>query len=169
MKKMDTLGLKLCSYQAKLFELSIGETKCSTKIFIRRFMNSKLAERMDSVAFLFESIAVSDAIAEIESEYGESSYGCEKFSAEEMHWIGYIYRYWAYISAKPSSCVYKLVKPEQLRKVYFPYHSLDPLQAIERIMEDLGLENDLYLDDISKGVIAMRKVRSKYLNLKCEQ
>lgn len=161
MKKIDSLGLRMCSYQAVLFESSIEGTKCSSKIFIRRFMNSNLAKRMDSAGFMFESLDIADAINELESQYGASAYGIEKFTLEEMHWIGYIYRYWAYVSEKSSKQIYKLIKPEQLKKLYFPYHSLDPLQAIERIMEAIEPEEQSGADDIARGVIALRKVRNK--------
>lgn len=161
MRKMDSLGLKICSYQAVLFENSIDNTDCSSKIFIRRFMNSNLAKRMDSVGFMFDSLDISDAISEIEDQYGESTYGVEKFSIEEMHWIGYIYRYWAYVTEKSSKQIYKIIKPDKMRKLYFPYHSLDPLQAIERIMEEIGQEEQKENDDIAKGVIALRKVRNR--------
>lgn len=161
MKIMDSLGLKICSYQADLFEKTIELTNCSSKIFIRRFMNSNLAKRMDSTGFLFDSIDISDAIYEVESQYGASTYGTEKFSAEEMHWIGYIYRYWAYVTGKSSKQIYKIIKPEELRGLYFPYHSLDPLQAIERIMEVKAPEGEKDITDIEKGVIALRKVRNK--------
>ena len=161
MRKMDSLGLKICSYPANLFEASLKYTDCSTKIFIRRFMNSELAQRMDKDAFVFDSIDVRDAIDEIEKQYGASSYGVEKFSQEEMHWIGYIYRYWAYISGQSSGQLYKKIKPDYLRKIYFPYHSLDPYQAIERIAEenDIQIENDY--GDIARGVVILRKVRNK--------
>lgn len=161
MRKMDSLGLKICSYQAVLFESSIEQTDCSSKIFIRRFMNSNLAKRMDKDSFLFDSLDISDAISEIEDQYGASAYGIEKFSVEEMHWIGYIYRYWAYVTGKTSKQIYKIIKPEQLRKLYFPYHSLDPMQAIDRIMEEMEPEEQSGIDDIAKGVIALRKVRNK--------
>ena len=161
MKKMDSLGLKMCSYQAALFEKSLEDTDCSSKIFIRRFMNSNLAKRMDNVGFMFDAMDIFDAINEVETQYGASTYGIEKFNVEEMHWIGYIYRYWAYVSEKSSKQIYKIIKPDQLRKLYFPYHSLDPLQAIERMMEELGLENSVAMDDISRGVIALRKVRNR--------
>jgi hypothetical protein len=158
---MDSLGLKACSYQATLFEDSIKYMDCSSKIFIRRFMNSELAKRMDKDGFLFDSLDIQDAIEEIEHQYGVSSYGVDQFTREELHWIGYIYRYWAYISGKSSKQIYKIAKPEYLRKLYFPYHSLDPYQAIERIAEEQGesLENDY--GDIAKGVIILRKVRTK--------
>lgn len=161
MKKMDSLGLKMCSYQAMLFEKSIDGTDCSSKIFIRRFMNSKLAKRMDSEGFMFESLDIADAIKEIEAQYGESFYGMEKFNVEELHWIGYIYRYWAYISGKSSKQIYKIMKPEQLKKLYLPYHSLDPLQAIDRIIDESESESSEEIDDISRGVIALRKVRNR--------
>lgn len=161
MKKIDSLGLKMCSYQANLFEASIRQTECSSAIFIRRFMNSALAKRMDNVGFLFDSVEITDAINEVETEYGSSSYGVEKYSAEEMHWIGYIYRYWAYTGEKSSRQVYKTVKPSELKKVFYPYHSLDPAQAIERITEEMtpGQKNDS--SDIAAGVAVMRRVRCK--------
>ncbi|SHJ14237.1 hypothetical protein [Pseudobutyrivibrio xylanivorans] len=161
MRKMDSLGLSECRYQAKLFEASIDNTECSSKIFIRRFMNSDVAFRMDKNGIMFEALDIHDAIDEVEEQYGVSSYGVDQFTREELHWIGYIYRYWAYISGKSSKQIYKIAKPEYLRKLYFPYHSLDPYQAIERIAEEQGesLENDY--GDIAKGVIILRKVRNK--------
>ncbi len=161
MKKIDSLGLKMCRYQAALFDASLPYTNCSSKIFIRRFMNSELAKRMDSNGILFDSLDITDAIREIELQYGVSSYGTERFGAEELHWIGYIYRYWAYISGMSSRQIYRIMKPEQLRKLYFPYHSLDPLQAIERIMEETEAGEQEDITDIARGVAALRKVRNK--------
>ena len=161
MRKIDSLGLKACSYQAKLFEYSIKDTKCSSKIFIRRFMNSNLAKLMDNDGFMFNSLNISDAIREIDNQYGESTYGEEKFSVEEMHWIGYIYRYWSYVAEKPSKQIYKTIKPDKMRKLYFPYHSLDPLQVIDRIMEEIVNDGDSLKNDIERGVMILRKVRNR--------
>lgn len=160
MKNIDSIGLKVCSFQANLFEASITKTNCSSGIFIRRFMNSDLAKIIDKGGLLFDSISISDSIEEIENQYGNSQYGSEKYSIEQMHWIGYIYRYWAYISGKSSRQLYKAIKPNVLRKLYFPYHSLDPHQAIERIIEDFNISNDNNISDIEKGVIALRKIRA---------
>lgn len=161
MKKMDSIGLKICNYQAVLFEKSIEETKCSSRIFVRRFMNSDLAKRMDHAGFIYESLDICDAIKEIDNEYGESTYGAEKYSVEEMHWIGYIYRYWAYVTEKSSRQIYKIIKPNELGKLYFPYHSLDPMQAIERMTEAMHPESQREMTDIERGVIVLRKVRCK--------
>lgn len=158
MKKMDSYGLKICGYQAGLFEYAAERTECSSPVFIRRFMNSGLAKRMDSTGFMYDSTDFADAMSEIESQYGESTYGIRKYSAEEMRWIGYIYRYWAYISGLSSKRLYKAVKPEKLRMLYFPYHSLDPYQVIERITEETDFPQK---DSLAEGVRILRKIRSK--------
>lgn len=159
MRKMDSYGLNLCKFQAELFQKSADEIACGTKIFIRRFMLSDLAKRMDGEGFLFDAIDVTDALQEVESQFGPSDYGRIKFGREELYWIGYIYRYWAYITARSSKHIYKMVKPDELRKLYFPYHSLDAEQAIERIIEAKDISVD---DDIKRGVEILRKVREKH-------
>jgi len=52
-----------------------------------------------------------------------------------MYWIGYIYRYWCFTDTVSSKNLYRRIKPDELRKLYFPYHSMDPGQAVERIKE----------------------------------
>ena len=56
-----------------------------------------------------------------------------------MFWIGYLYRYFCYTHELTSVQVYKIVKPKELRGLFPGYHSMDPAQAIERIMEAKGL------------------------------
>lgn len=155
MKKIDEIGLKLCKIQAEVFSASVKETNCSSPIFMRRFMNSQVAKRMDLGGFLFEACDVSQIFREIEMEFGESSYGKEKYSEAELYWIGYLYRYWSCTYQKTSKQIYKFIKPKELRALYYPYHSLDPAQAIERILEARGVnEKDL----TARGVKIMRDI-----------
>lgn len=158
MREMDNYGLKLCKFQAEVFQKSIDEMDCSSGIFVRRFMLSDLAKRIDKGGFLFDAIDVIDALHEINVQYGPSDYGTVKYGKEELYWIGYIYRYWSYITEKNSKQIYKVAKPEELNKLYFPYHSLDPEQAIERIQESKGIVEK---DDIKRGVEILRKVRER--------
>jgi len=158
MKVMDELGLMICRYQGKLFRASIDGESCSSPIFIRRFAYSDLAKRMDYGGFMFTAEDINNALDDIKDQYGESSYGKTKYGKEEMYWIGYIYRYWVYTYERSTEWVYTQVKPGELRDLYFPYHSLDPAQAIERIIEAKGIES---VDDIAHGVRVMRKVREK--------
>lgn len=155
MKEFDDYGLKLCQYQGELFSMSKEKLECSSPIFLRRFMYSNVAKRMDGEGFLYEAISQSDVIDEINEEFGESSYGQIKYEIEELYWIGYIYRYWSYAYKISSKRLYKMIKPEELKKLYYPYHSLDPALAIERMMEAHKLEEEDY---IKKGVKIMRRL-----------
>lgn len=155
MRKIDEIGLKLCKMQAEVFSASVKETNCSSLIFMRRFMNSRVAQRMDLGGFLFEACDVNQILQEIETEFGESSYGKEKYSEAELYWIGYVYRYWSYTYQKTSKQIYKLIKPKELRGLYYPYHSLDPAQAIERILEAKDLNEK---DFTARGVKIMRDI-----------
>ena len=121
-------------------------------------MNSSVASRMDRNSFLFEACDQNSVLQEIEQEFGATDYGKEKYSTEELYWIGYLYRYWCYTFSKTSKQVYKLIKPKELRALYYPYHSLDPMQAIERILEAKELLEEDYTQ---KGVAILRKIMSK--------
>lgn len=161
MRKIDEIGLKLCKIQAEVFSASVKKANCSSPIFMRRFMNSGAAQRMDFGGFLFEACDVNQIFQEIEAEFGETSYGKENYSEAELYWIGYVYRYWSYTYQKTSKQIYKIIKPKELRGLYYPYHSLDPAQAIERILEAKGVnEKDL----TSRGVLIMRDIMKNELN-----
>ncbi len=141
MKKIDNDGLLLCEMQAKAFELSVGAQNTSSPVFIRRFMNSDAAKQLDSKALLQTNTQAADILKLIDEEYGKSEYGSEKYSLNELYWIGYIYRYYAFTYDKTSKQVYKSIKPGELRSLFLPYHTMDPAQAIDRILEAKGLAN----------------------------
>ena len=163
MREFDHDGLLLCSIQSRLFEETLEKVDCSSEVFIRRYMNSKIVNTLDSTAFLDDNATTDNIIEEIVKEYGKSEYGNNKFEKDELHWIGYIYRYFAYTYELSSSYIYKLIKPGELRSVYYPYHTMDPKMAIERLLEarniDLsveGLNKRAY--EIIKDVYAKSKV-----------
>ena len=91
MIKIDKDGLILCELQAKAFELSVLSQNTSSEIFIRRFMNSSVAKEIDNLAVLQTNIQAKDVLERIDEEYGASDYGSEKYTLNEMYWIGYIY------------------------------------------------------------------------------
>ena len=142
MKKIDNDGLLLCEMQAKAFELSGIEQNTSSAVFIRRFMNSDVAKQLDNMAVLQSNMQAADILKLIDEEYGKSEYGSVKYSLNELYWIGYIYRYYAYTYDTTSRQVYKIVKPKELRDLFLPYHTMDPAQAIDRILEAKGLANE---------------------------
>ncbi len=135
MRKISKDGLLLCKLQAEVFENSIDKMDTSSEIFIRRFMKSEIAKRLDNESVLESNIQVNDILDLINEEYGISNYGSVKYTQNEIYWIGYIYRYFASTYEMSSAQVYKIIKPKELRGLYLPYHTLDPAQAIERILE----------------------------------
>ena len=155
MKTMDEIGNKLCRAQAELFVSSISLTNCSSAIFLRRFMNSSAAKRMDDGSFLFEASTNESVIAEIEEEFGKTDYGKVKYTENELYWMGYLYRYWCYTYEKTSKQVYRIMKPTELRELFFPYHSLDNAAAIERILE---AKNSREEDLTERGVEILRRI-----------
>lgn len=139
MKKINKDGLLLCELQATAFENSADKIDSSSEIFIRRFMKSKIAKRLDDESVLESNIQANDILQLVDEEYGASNYGSIKYTRNELYWIGYVYRYFAITYELTSAQVYKTVKPKELRSLFLPYHTMDPSQAIERILEAKGL------------------------------
>lgn len=159
MKKIDSIGLGLCRAQAKLFVDSLSYTDCSSPVFLRRFMNSKVAKRFDICSYLFEASSPDSIFSEIEEEFGHSEYGKTKYSENELYWMGYLYRYWCYTFEKSSKQVYRIVKPTELVTLCFPYHSLDCQAAIERILEAKGLPVEE--DYTARGVEILKRIQAQ--------
>ena len=139
MRKISKDGVILCTLQAETFEKSVEKMDTSSEIFIRRFMKSKIAKRFDNESILESNIQANDILELIDEEYGISNYGSVKYTRNEMFWIGYIYRYFAFTYNMTSAHIYKIVKPKELRDLLLPYHTMDPAQAIERILEAKGM------------------------------
>ena len=142
MKKISKDGLLLCELQAETFENSIDKIESSSEIFIRRFMKSEIAKRFDNESVLESNIQANDVLELVIEQYGASDYGSVKYTRNEIYWIGYIYRYFAFTYELASAQVYKIVKPKELRGVFLPYHTMDPAQAVERILEAKGILMD---------------------------
>ena len=102
-------------------------------------MAGEIAKRFDNESVLESNIQPNDILELINEEYGISDYGSVKYKRNEIYWIGYIYRYFAFTYDISSAQVYKIVKPKELRGLFLAYHTLDPAQAIERILEAKGM------------------------------
>lgn len=157
MKTIDKDGLSLCTLQGNVFASSLDNAECSSKIFMRRFLNSKVAREFDSSSILDGTLTIKDIFFELEEEFGKTSYGREKYDREVLFWIGYIYRYFAYTYNLTSKYVYKIVKPSELNELYYVYHTFDPKVAIERILEEKRISFDI--DDQNKRLLEMLKAR----------
>lgn len=159
MKELKKDERLLCELQGKIFEKSIKEYGTSSAIFVRRYMNSDYAARMDRIGFIDRPTDEQEAFASLDAQYGSSRYGSELYSPEELFWIGYIYRYWVCAFGVSSKAVYKMSNVREMHSVYYAYHTLDPLQAIQRLLEAKGISFQEE-EQIAAGVNILRKIRS---------
>lgn len=158
-------GLLLCELQATAFENSISMMDSSSDIFIRRFMKSKIAKRLDNGSLLDSNIQANDILEMLDEEYGVTRYGSVKYNRNEIYWIGYLYRYFAITYELSSAQVYKIVKPKELREVFLPYHTMDPSQAIERVLEAKGMYND-EATELKRQYEIFKRIRKESANTK---
>ena len=137
-RRPDYDGLILCRLEAEIFEASIDYFSGSSEIFIRRFSHSSLADSFDTKALLNQGDCVLKCLENLKKEYGDIAYGKEKWSADQMYWIGYTHRFFCLTYGVSSLEAFKILKPKDMRNVYYPYHTMDCSQAIARMLEERG-------------------------------
>lgn len=157
MKKLDCNDYFLRKFQGKVFKRSLLELDCSSPVFIRRFMNSSLAPALDNKTILNTSLYIDDILYSIDDEYGQTSYGKTRYGQEELYWIGYIYRVLCLCYKKSSKQIYKLFPSNEIIKYYYIYHTFDPEYAAERMMENIGYNEDYD----QKGLELLKELISK--------
>lgn len=150
MKPLSSIEIKLCQKQAKLFELSVDKTEYSSPIFIRRFMFSSIAKLFDEKLYLFTTESEEDCFDTLDEEFGKSSYGKDKFSKDEMFWIGYVYRCICIKYDLSSKTVYKLFKANEIIKYFNICHTFDIVDAAQRMMESINYDNSPIEEKASK-------------------
>ena len=143
-REMDAGGLLLCRHQAEIFDASLS-LPCGSKEFIKRFVHSPLCWELDSLSILSKPIDANEFFDSLRKQNLPNT--GKKYSEEEMHWIGYIYRYWAYVDGISTKRIYKMMPPSKIRPFFPAYHGLDPLQAIEIWKKEFHLVPSL--DDLA--------------------
>ncbi len=157
MGKLSRDMRRACSLQAMVFEASVTNSDSGSAVFVRRFMLSDVARRFDSGFVPIEPQDAGALVREVEGQYGNKVYGSARYTANELHWMGYVYRAWSCMLDMPSKTVYRQIGAADLRACYGPYHTLDVEQAVARIREDRNLNNDVL--SIEYGVKVMRRIR----------
>lgn len=132
---MDSLELKLCDIQGRLFELSVTEGYDSEK-FVPFFMNSEVAKALDSKYNRMQWAGEEYLLEELLSEdAGAIVKGGNVISSETMYWIGYVYRYWHYLKGETSKKIYRQANIKTMHRNYMIFHTMDPELAIEDLIE----------------------------------
>lgn len=143
MRKFDHNGLLLAEYQGKLFEKS-HDLKCSTGIFLRRFIHSNLLNALDNNNPALLSLDVNEGIASVIEQFGDTDYGKMKYSKSALFWIGYMYRYIAYTREVSTRFVMYLFAYKQMNEVYYSFHTQDPEWCIASLLDISGLDESIF-------------------------
>ena len=132
---MDSLQLKLCDIQGRLFELSAQQGYDSEK-FVPFFMRSEVAKCLDSrynrMQWAGEEYLLEELISESEGTLIQTDH---VYSPEVMYWIGYVYRYWNYYKKESSSKIYRQANVKTMKRNYMMFHTMDPELAIDDLIE----------------------------------
>ncbi len=160
MKKYDQDARRLCDIQADLFEKSVKKLDMSSEIFVRRFMNSKIATELDNLSFLESNKTIDNIFEELDIQYGKSNYGSIKYHQDAMYWTGYLYRCFVYTYEITSKQAYKLLPLKEVISTFEPYHTLDIEHAVERLLEAKKISFDS--EELNRrGVSILRHIKSK--------
>ena len=131
---MDSLQLKLCDIQGRLFELSVGD-KLDSAAFIGAFMRSQLAVHLDSTYNRMQWAGEEYLLEELKAECGDKLKKGIPFDTEMMYWAGYLYRCWHFMTGESSAKIYAQASAQTLKRNYLMFHTLDTELAIENLKE----------------------------------
>lgn len=132
---MDSLQLKMCDIQGRLFELSALQGYDSER-FVPLFMSSEVAKNLDSrynrMQWAGEEYLLEEILAECQCKMDK---GEGVYSSEVMYWIGYLYRYWHYYKGETSAKIYRQANVKTMKRNYMMFHTMDPELAIDDLIE----------------------------------
>lgn len=132
---MDEIKLKLCDIQGRLFKLSVRRGISSAE-FIKVFMKSATAKALDSTYNRMQWAGEEYLLEEVIDEAGDrfEKQG-EVYSEELIYWIGYIYRYWHYVTGESSKDLYRQAPVKVMKQKYERLYTLTPEEVIEILKE----------------------------------
>lgn len=132
---MDSIQLKLCDIQGRLFELSARQGYNSEK-FVSGFMTSDIAKALDSpynrMQWAGEEYLLEELLAQAEDEIPKDN---KVLSQEMLYWMGYLYRYWHFYKGEPSKKIYRQANLKTMQRNYLMFHTMDPELAIDDLIE----------------------------------
>lgn len=125
---------QLCDIQGRLFELARREGY-DCPAFIEHFMNSDAAARLDSTFDFLQWAGEEYLLEEVNDEAEGLPRAGKTWGIEPMYWIGYLYRFWHYLTGESSREIYATADATTMGGAYLGMHVLDPELAIEDLKE----------------------------------
>ena len=133
---MTSIELQLCDIQGRLFKLS-AQRGISSAEFIKIFMKSATAKALDSTYNRMQWAGEEYLLEEVIDEEGDRFEKQGEVYAEELiYWIGYIYRYWHYVTGESSKKRIKLAPVKVMKQNYKRFYVMTPEEVIEILKEN---------------------------------
>ena len=130
---MTSIELQLCDIQGRLFKLS-ARRGISSAEFIKVFMKSATAKALDStynrMQWAGEEYLLEEVIDEVGDRFEKPG---EVYSEELIYWIGYIYRYWHYVTGESGKEIIKLAPVKVMRQSFDRLYLMTPEEVIEKL------------------------------------
>ena len=144
---MTSIELQLCDIQGRLFKLTVRRGIGSAE-FIKVFMKSATAKALDSTYNRMQWAGEEYLLEEVVDEAGD---GFEKlgevYAEEQIYWIGYIYRYWHYVTGESSKEIYKQAPVKTMKQNYARLYMRTPEEVIEVLKRNDSVATLWYQDD----------------------
>ena len=132
---MEPIELQLCDVQGRLFKFS-ARRGISSAEFIKVFMKSNTARALDSTYNRMQWAGEEYLLEEVIDEAGDRfEKPGEVYAKELIYWIGYIYRYWHYVTGESSREIYKQASVKVMKQNYERLYMMTPKEVIERLRE----------------------------------
>lgn len=131
---MDSLQLKLCDIQGRLFELS-RKACYDSGAFVSAFMRSKLAKSLDSVYNRMQWSGEEYLLEELEAEVPSLPVTGALYEKEVLYWMGYLYRCWHFLTGESSREIYRQANEKTMQRNYMMFHTMEPEIAVEDLKE----------------------------------
>lgn len=131
-KELDRNEREVCHTQAALFEFCQKEYQCDAFDFVTRFMLSTIANEIDNNGAAYSKVNPFEFIDSLRDEVKMLPLS-DKKNTEALHWIGSMYRYWAWLGT-PSKEIIRIVPVDKAYSVYRSFHTLDISDAIRMLI-----------------------------------
>ena len=133
---MTSIELQLCDIQGGLFKL-LARRGINSAEFVQVFMKSATGKALDSTYNRMQWIGEEYLLEEVIDEAGDRfEKPGEVYSEELIYWIGYIYRYWHYMTEESSKEIYKQVPVKVMKQNYEWLYMMTPEEVREVLKEN---------------------------------
>ena len=124
---------EVCHTQAALFELCQSEYNCDAFDFVTHFMQSDAAADIDQNVEAYYDVNPFEFIHKLSGKIPSRPF-MEKKNIAALHWIGYLYRYWACMGIS-SKDIIEAIPVTDAYEAYYSLHTLDIREAIVLLIE----------------------------------